>query len=121
MHATKEQLKSFKTLKKRADFLKMRAGRKWVSHGLILQICENTSGEIRVGFTVTKKTDKSAVGRNRIKRRLRAVAADILPLYARTGVDYVLIGREQTATRPYHLLQNDLKWCLQKTGYLKEE
>ncbi len=121
MHATKEQLKSFKTLKKRADFLKMRAGRKWVSHGLILQICNNDLGITRIGYTVTKKTDKSAVGRNRIKRRLRAVAADILPLYARTGVDYVLIGREQTATRPYHLLQKDLKWCLKKTGYLKEE
>ncbi len=121
MHATREQLKSLKILKKRADFLVMRNGKKWTAHGLILLIRDNDSGETRVGFTVTKKTDKSAVRRNRIKRRLRAVAADILPLHARTGVDYVFIGREQTATRPYHLLQNDLKWCLQKTGYLRQE
>ncbi|MCB1681407.1 MAG: ribonuclease P protein component [Alphaproteobacteria bacterium] len=121
MHATKEQLKSLKILKKRADFLKMRNGRKWVSHGLILQVCDNELGIKRIGFTVSKKVHKSAVRRNRIKRRLRAVAADILPLCARDGVDYVLIGREQTATRPYQLLQNDLKWCLKKTGYLQQE
>ncbi len=121
MHATRQQLKSLIVLKKRADFLRMRHGKKWTSHGLILQVCDNDQGTIRIGFTVSKKVHKSAVKRNRIKRRLRAVAADILPLHARTGADYVFIGREQTATRPYHLLQNDLKWCLKKTGYLSEE
>lgn len=120
MRATREQLKALSVLKKRADFLKMREGVKWVSHGLILQIRENGTQDIRIGFTVSKKVHKSAVRRNRIKRRLRAVAADVLPIHARPGVDYVFIGREQTATRPYETLCKDLKWCLKKTGFLKE-
>ncbi|MCL4678707.1 MAG: ribonuclease P protein component [Alphaproteobacteria bacterium] len=121
MHATKQQQATLTQLKKRADFLKMREGSKWVSHGLILQIRENGTDAVRIGFTVTKRVDKSAVRRNRIKRRLRAAAADVLPAFARPGVDYVLIGREQTATRPYASLCNDLKWCLKKTGFLKQE
>ncbi len=72
------------TIKKRADFLKMNAkARKFVSHGVIVQAMPNDLGHTRVGFTVTKKTEMSAVKRNRIKRRLRAAAADILPLHAK--------------------------------------
>lgn len=118
MHATKEKLANYHVLKKRAEFLHAQhGGKKWVSHGLILQVAENDLGQIRAGFTVTKKTEKSAVKRNRIKRRLRAVAADILPDHAKNSCDYVFIGRSQTLTRPYQMLCNDLRWCLKKMGY----
>lgn len=122
MHASKAQLKTLEHLKNRSDFLKMnRSCTKWVSHGLVLQVLPNELGVMRVGFTVTKRTDKSAVNRNRIKRRLRAAAADILPVHARTSCDYVLIGRNGTATRPYETLCKDLKWCLQKMDYIRED
>ncbi|MCB1650715.1 MAG: ribonuclease P protein component [Alphaproteobacteria bacterium] len=115
MHATKDQQASLTPLKKRADFLAVQSkGRKWVSHGLILQVRENDLGLKRLGFTVSKKVDKSAVKRNRIKRRLRAVAADVLPESALAGYDYVLVGRVQSAVRPYETLCNDLRWCLKK-------
>ena len=109
------------TIKKRADFVRMNTScTEWVSHGLILQAAPNELGKCRVGYTVSKRTHKSAVKRNRIKRRLRAVAADILPLHAKESCDYVLIGRVLSATRPYETLQNDLKWCLEKTGFSKD-
>ncbi len=115
MHASKEQQASLTRLKKRADFLTVQSkGKKWVSQSFILQTRPNENGETRVGFTVTKRTDKSAVKRNRIKRRLRAVAADILPENAKDGHDYILVGRPQTATRPYETLCKDLKWCLKR-------
>ncbi len=121
MHASRQQLKKLGRLQKRPDFLRVQnKGEKWVSHGLILQVMPNDLGQMRVGFTVSKKVDKSAVKRNRIKRRLRAVAADILPLYARSSCDYVLVGRKLTATRPYETLCDDLKWCLDKMGYAAE-
>lgn len=111
---------AIETLTQRADFLTLNTkGRKWVSHGLVLQAMPNTLNHQRVGFTVTKKTEMSAVKRNRIKRRLRAAAADTLAAYALDGYDYVLIGRPQTATRPYNTLCNDIKWCLEKLGCLK--
>jgi ribonuclease P protein component len=115
MQASKNQQKTLQTLKKRSDFMRLnQQARKWVSHGLVLQAMPNDLGVIRIGFTVTKKTEASAVKRNRIKRRLRAIAADILPLYAAPSYDYVLIGRNLTAARPYETLQQDLRWCLSK-------
>lgn len=116
MHTSKAQKASLTTIKKRTDFLKIQSkGSKWVSHGLILQShTGNTDNTRRIGFTVSKKTDKSAVKRNRIKRRLRAIAADILPLHAKEGQDYILVGRPATLTRPYEALCKDLIWCLKK-------
>lgn len=121
MFASKAQQKTLARLKNRADFLKIQSkGQKWVSHGLVVQIMPNDLGHRRVGFTVSKKVSTSAVKRNRIKRRLRAVAADILPAHAKDSCDYILVGRPLTATRPYETLQNDLKWCLEKTGFVSD-
>lgn len=127
MQATKDITKTLKTLRSRSDFLSVRAacdgaqGQKWVSHGLIVQAAKADHDHIGVGYTVTKRTEKSAVKRNRIKRRLRAVAADILPTHAKTGCDYVLIGRPLTRLRPYDDLKNDLIWCLKKMGYARDK
>jgi ribonuclease P protein component len=115
MHASKDQIAGLTQIKKRSDFLKIQsAGKKWVSHGLIIQTAPNADGITRIGYTVSKRVDKSAVNRNRIKRRLRAAAADVLPSGAKEGYDYILVGRPQTATRPYETLCNDLRWCLKK-------
>lgn len=122
MHASRAQLRTLERLKDRADFLKIQnKGQKWVSHGLVLQTLSCDSPQRRVGFTVSKKVDKSAVKRNRIKRRLRAVAAEVLPLYARASQDYVLVGRKGSIDRPYKALCNDLKWCLGKLDLLAEQ
>lgn len=50
----------------------------------------------RVGFTATRKLGH-AVRRNRVKRRLRAMVAQVFPREARPGYAYVLIGRNRTA------------------------
>lgn len=118
MNASKHQHKSLERLKERSDFLKMnKYAQRWVSHGLTIQALPNDLGKIRVGFTVTKRLEPSAVKRNRMKRRLRAIADEILPAHAKDSCDYVLIGRKLTPTRPYETLQNDLKWCLEKMGF----
>lgn len=120
MDASQNEQAKLIQIKKRADFLKVQSkGRKWVSHGLIIQTMPNDEDIKRIGFTVTKRTDKSAVKRNRIKRRLRAAAADILPEYAKNGQDYILVGRPQTLTRPYDALKKDIKWCLGKMDLLE--
>jgi ribonuclease P protein component len=120
MHASKEQQASLTKIKKRSCFLKVQSkGRKWVSHGLIVQTAPNEEGIKRIGYTVSKRVDKSAVKRNRIKRRLRAAAADVLPEGAKNGYDYILVGRPLTAARPYETLCEDLRWCLRKMGLEK--
>lgn len=61
-----------------------------------------------MGFTATKKTIGGAVERNRAKRRLRAAAAALLPLYGVAGSDYVLVARAGTLRRPFADLLEDL-------------
>ena len=120
MQASRENLALMSGLRKRQEFLAVQSsGKKWISQGFILQIAPHNQSDppkfgLRLGFTVSKKVHKSAVQRNRIKHRLRAVAADILPLYAKRGYDYVLVGRLTAADRPYETLKSDLMWCLKK-------
>jgi ribonuclease P protein component len=83
------------TLKNRRDFLACAKSRRWVAPGLILQGRQRREGEadtLRVGYTCSKKVG-NAVARNRAKRRLRAVAAEVLPTMGRSDWDYVLIGK----------------------------
>ncbi len=122
MKATKEQIKMIGRLQKRPEFLRVAAeGQKWVSKSLILQAAPNQQDQTRFGLTVTKKVSKSAVVRNRIRRRLRATAYDVLPGNAKTGYDYVLIGRVETETRSYDDLVKDLRWCLKKMELLQND
>ncbi|MFB9353837.1 ribonuclease P protein component [Sneathiella chinensis] len=114
-------------LKRRADFLRVAAvRRKWATPGMVLQAARDPSHVdagrsclgMRVGFTATKKTG-NAVVRNRIKRRLRAIADEILPAHAESGWDYVLIGRQKTPDRDFADLKKDLLFALKKVGALK--
>lgn len=115
MKATKTELASLEVMAARSDFVRANnQARKWVSQSLVLQVVAHDRDVKRVGYTVTKRVHKSAVKRNRIKRRLRAVAAEVLPSCAMSGHDYVLIGRLETADRPYDVLVKDLKWCLKR-------
>ncbi|MCB9990123.1 MAG: ribonuclease P protein component [Rhodospirillales bacterium] len=122
MQASKEQIKTVGRLKKRSDFLRVqRENRKWVSKSMIVQIAPAPGAQSRYGITVTKRLSKSAVVRNRIKRRLRAAACEVLPGFKIDPADIILIGRPDTETLPYDTLKNDLAWCLRKLRDRKDE
>ena len=68
---------------------------------------------MRVGFTVTKKIG-GAVVRNRMKRRFRALAREIIPSKGLAGADHVMIGRAKGAEREFGLLRDELAGALDR-------
>lgn len=68
---------------------------------------------MRLGITVTKKIG-GAVVRNRMKRRFRILAAEVLGESGLEGADYVLIGRAGGVERPFDRLTADLRSALAK-------
>lgn len=66
---------------------------------------------MRVGFTVTRKIGGSVI-RNRMKRRFRALAREVVPTKGFPGADHVMIGRAKGIERNFALLRSDLAGAL---------
>lgn len=92
-----------------------RRGRTFAAPGVVLQTGPGPGGPgVRVGFTASRKVG-NAVRRNRARRRLRALAEEVLPGLAAAGRDYVLIARRATIDRPWPALRGDLETALKRT------
>lgn len=109
------------TLKRRAEFLRVRGGLRWGTPALVLKARPRAredaepGGEAdgpRFGFTVSKKVGKAVV-RNRTRRRLKAATTELLD-FARPGFDYVIIARPAAVDRPYADLKADLAQALSR-------
>jgi len=103
------------TIKKRADFLAANSGRRVATPGFVLLVRDRGDADLgmRVGFTVTKKIG-GAVVRNRMKRRLRALAREIVPAKGFPGSDHVMIGRTNGVEREYAVLRDELGGALDR-------
>ncbi|MBY0519940.1 MAG: ribonuclease P protein component [Sphingomonas sp.] len=103
------------TLTRRADFLAANAGKRAPMPGFVLLARDRGDGDpaMRIGYTVTKKIG-GAVIRNRLKRRLRALAREMLPESGLPGHDHVLIGRGDGVSRDFQLLRSELRKALAK-------
>jgi ribonuclease P protein component len=102
-------------IKKRADFLAANGGKRASTPGFILLVRDRKDQDeaMRVGFTVTKKIG-GAVVRNRMKRRFRALAREIVPAKGVPGADHVMIGRANGIEREFGLLRSDLAGALDR-------
>jgi len=68
---------------------------------------------IRVGFTVSRKVG-NAVVRNRVRRRLREIAREVIPETARADYDYVLVGRQGALGRDFQAMRGELHEALRR-------
>jgi ribonuclease P protein component len=105
------------TLNKRSDFLAANSGKRAAFGGLVLLVRDrqDSTAHMRVGYTVTKKVG-NAVIRNRVKRRFRELARELLPQAGVAGADHVLIGRNSAVERDFSKLRNDLAKALAKVA-----
>jgi ribonuclease P protein component len=102
------------TLKKRAEYLRVRKGARCATPAFVLEAKARGDDdrarpvdEPRFGFTVTKQVGK-AVERNRIRRRLKAAVKGTAPDHARGEFDYVLIARRPALTAQFTALVSEL-------------
>ncbi len=108
------------SLKERRDFLRTRKGQRARLPSLIVEARQTPEADcrtatIRVGFTCTKRLG-NAVRRNRTKRRLRAAARDVLSRMGKPGMDYVIIGKIETADTPFDQLTSDLEKAVHRVN-----
>ena len=104
-------------LKKRRDFLAAAKGRKSPRRAFVLEMRRRGDDEpARFGFTVSKRTAKSAVERNRIRRRLREAVRLASAAHAHSGHDYVVIGRRRALSENFADLQAALAGALRQTS-----
>ena len=80
---------------------------------LLVRDREDADATMRIGITVSKKVG-NAVIRNRMKRRFRALAREVLPDAGLPGADHVLIGRNSGIERDYADLKTELAKALAK-------
>ena len=104
---------SLTTITKRSDFLAANSGMRVARPGFVLLAKPNGERGKRLGITVTKKIG-NAVVRNRMKRRFRAIARELLPDNGLDDHDHILIGRDGGVERDFAALRCELVAALER-------
>lgn len=105
----------YSVLTRRADFLAANRGLRVARPGFVLLANPNQDQGRRLGITVTKKIG-NAVVRNRMKRRFRALAREVLPEHGLANTDHILIGRDGGVERDYAMLRSELIAALERAA-----
>jgi ribonuclease P protein component len=108
-------MRGYSVIKKRPDFLAANRGKRYATPGFVLLVKDrqDESTEIRLGITITKKVG-NAVVRNRMRRRFRALAQEMLGQNGKAGADHILIGRDSGIERDFDALRSDMAKALGK-------
>lgn len=115
----------FTTLKRSAEFKRVRGGVRWAGPLFIVEgkarifaagagvTTPDVGSEPRFGFTITKKVG-SAVVRNRIRRRLKEALRGLEPQCASPHHDYVVVASRAAHDYPFAELQEALRAAMQR-------
>jgi ribonuclease P protein component len=107
--------RGYTVMQKRSDFLAANRGKRYATSGFVLLVFDRRDDDPakRLGITITKKVG-NAVIRNRMRRRFRALAMELLSDMGKPGADHVLIGRDGGIERDFAALRADITKALGK-------
>ena len=107
-------MNTLETLKSSRDFQKAKSGLFFRSKSFLLQAFEDeTINKIRVGYTVSKQNG-NAVVRNKIKRRLRVIAKNVIGKYGTKKWNYVIIGKKNSLIEDFKNLEMEMSKAIKK-------
>jgi ribonuclease P protein component len=108
-------MRGYSVITKRSDFLAANRGKRYATPGFVLLVKDrqDENPNIRLGITITKKVG-NAVVRNRMRRRFRALAKEMLGQNGKAGADHILIGRDSGIERDFGTLRADMVKALGK-------
>jgi len=110
------------SLKKNKDFRNVyNNGKSIASRYLVMYKLENNFECNRYGFSISKKI-ANAVGRNKLKRRLREIIREIEKKdNIIFGFDIIFIARKPVVDLDFHRLQSDCIKLIKKMGLYSED
>ena len=111
---TRYSMNKLETLKSSKDFQRAKSGLFFRSKSFLLQAYEDKSyNKVRVGYTVSKQNG-NAVVRNKIKRRLRVIAKNIIGEYGIKNWNYVVIGKKNSLIEDFKNLEFEMNTAIKK-------
>jgi ribonuclease P protein component len=84
---------------------------------VLLKTSTNGLSYNRFGFTISKKVAKTAVERNRTKRKIRACVESLFEQITK-GNDFLFIIRKNVADIDEQMICSEIRFLLEKGGYL---
>jgi ribonuclease P protein component len=108
-------MRGYSVIKKRSDFLAANRGKRYATPGFVLLVFDRRDDDAakRLGITITKKVG-NAVVRNRMRRRFRELARELLDTHGKAGADHILIGRDGGIERDFGTLRGEMVKALDK-------
>jgi ribonuclease P protein component len=111
-------MRGYSVIKKRSDFLAANRGKRYATPGFVLLVFDRRDDDPakRLGITITKKVG-NAVVRNRMRRRFRELARELLAEHGKAGADHILIGRDGGIERDFGMLRAEMVKALNKLAH----
>ena len=101
-------------IRKNSEFVSVMRGKRLSVDGLSLFYSPNTSGHFKVGISVSKKL-ANAVGRNRMRRRIRACVMQVLKDRS-AGFDLVFVARRELIAADFGRVLKAVETALQRSA-----
>ena len=113
-------------IKRRGDFLRIQSkGSKHHASTLLLAVSDRREQDIerfgnewRIGITITKKVDKRAARRNKLRRRLKEVFRLERKNLLGCPKDIVVIAKQGACERPFEEIRSEFRYLLKRAKLL---